>query len=301
MTTPIRIDADMIAWDELRVQKRWLIEHPPTAGAGLSLAEGIVGLIDYLQDTAALTIGETTVFGRPSFIRAFETDNGPGGMSWELEDGDHRWIASVGTRAEAEKLGASAFYPFEMWEAARIAGAVADDDETNIREAEPGGRRMYDDDDGLHIPIVRLATCGTCGQTWDDAVITGITPAPAARCPFEDEHPDEQEGDAFDRWSRDNGLHVTDDDGVIVEQGTRSVIAEREARLARIAEHYPAAAAEARAAGQTTTYAVLVKVAGDAALDDLLAKIATVEGASEPEVGLAWSFVARGDLEGGEG
>lgn len=31
-------------------------------------------------------------------------------------------------------------------------------------------------------------TCGTCGRTWDDAIITGMTPAPSARCPFEDFH-----------------------------------------------------------------------------------------------------------------
>lgn len=33
-----------------------------------------------------------------------------------------------------------------------------------------------------------LATCGNCGRTWDDGVITGWTPTPAARCPFEDMH-----------------------------------------------------------------------------------------------------------------
>ena len=32
-------------------------------------------------------------------------------------------------------------------------------------------------------------TCGTCGRSWDDAVVTSLTPAPAARCPFEDYHP----------------------------------------------------------------------------------------------------------------
>jgi hypothetical protein len=31
-------------------------------------------------------------------------------------------------------------------------------------------------------------TCGTCGRTWDDAVITSMTPAPSARCPFESLH-----------------------------------------------------------------------------------------------------------------
>ncbi len=29
------------------------------------------------------------------------------------------------------------------------------------------------------------ATCGSCGRTWDDGHVTGVTPAPSARCPFE--------------------------------------------------------------------------------------------------------------------
>lgn len=33
-----------------------------------------------------------------------------------------------------------------------------------------------------------LATCGTCGRSWDDAVVTSMTPAPSARCPFEYYH-----------------------------------------------------------------------------------------------------------------
>jgi hypothetical protein len=31
-------------------------------------------------------------------------------------------------------------------------------------------------------------TCGSCGRSWDDAVITSYTPVPAARCPFETWH-----------------------------------------------------------------------------------------------------------------
>lgn len=30
-----------------------------------------------------------------------------------------------------------------------------------------------------------LATCGTCGRTWDDSVSTSMTPTPSGRCPFE--------------------------------------------------------------------------------------------------------------------
>ncbi len=33
-----------------------------------------------------------------------------------------------------------------------------------------------------------LATCGTCGRTWDDSISTGWTPAPGGRCPFEYQH-----------------------------------------------------------------------------------------------------------------
>ncbi len=33
-----------------------------------------------------------------------------------------------------------------------------------------------------------LTTCGTCGRHWDDDIVTGITPAPSGRCPFEYYH-----------------------------------------------------------------------------------------------------------------
>lgn len=36
--------------------------------------------------------------------------------------------------------------------------------------------------------LVDLATCGTCGRSWDDSVVTAWTPAPSGRCPFEYEH-----------------------------------------------------------------------------------------------------------------
>lgn len=32
------------------------------------------------------------------------------------------------------------------------------------------------------------ATCGTCGRSWDDGKVTGMTPAPSGRCPFESFH-----------------------------------------------------------------------------------------------------------------
>jgi len=33
-----------------------------------------------------------------------------------------------------------------------------------------------------------LATCGTCGRSWDDGISTGSTPVPSGRCPFEYYH-----------------------------------------------------------------------------------------------------------------
>jgi len=36
--------------------------------------------------------------------------------------------------------------------------------------------------------VPALATCGSCGMTWNDALISERTPAPSARCPYEYEH-----------------------------------------------------------------------------------------------------------------
>jgi len=30
--------------------------------------------------------------------------------------------------------------------------------------------------------------CIACGRWWDDSIITGITPTPSGRCPFEYDH-----------------------------------------------------------------------------------------------------------------
>ena len=34
------------------------------------------------------------------------------------------------------------------------------------------------------------STCGVCGLSWDDSIVTSMTPAPSARCPFESFHDD---------------------------------------------------------------------------------------------------------------
>jgi hypothetical protein len=50
----------------------------------------------------------------------------------------------------------------------------------------PGATPRYDDDGR---EIVDVATCGTCGRSWNDAASSSVTPAPSGRCPFEYEHP----------------------------------------------------------------------------------------------------------------
>lgn len=37
-------------------------------------------------------------------------------------------------------------------------------------------------------PVVQMAVCGVCGFTWNDAMMTSLTPAPSGRCPNEYGH-----------------------------------------------------------------------------------------------------------------
>ena len=33
--------------------------------------------------------------------------------------------------------------------------------------------------------LTEITTDGACGLSWDDSIVTSMTPAPSARCPFE--------------------------------------------------------------------------------------------------------------------
>ena len=46
-------------------------------------------------------------------------------------------------------------------------------------------RQVWDDVLGDYVVEPDIATDGACGLSWDDSIITGSTPAPSARCPFE--------------------------------------------------------------------------------------------------------------------
>lgn len=50
---------------------------------------------------------------------------------------------------------------------------------------------------GPNDPAKDRATCGHCGLSWDDGLCTSITPAPAARCPFEPFHAHSFEPDSI--------------------------------------------------------------------------------------------------------
>lgn len=50
---------------------------------------------------------------------------------------------------------------------------------------ENGARPQFDEDGNIRVD---MSTCGTCGKSWNDALISERTPAPAARCPYEAWH-----------------------------------------------------------------------------------------------------------------
>lgn len=52
---------------------------------------------------------------------------------------------------------------------------------------ENGATPQLDENGGI---VEDIATCGTCGKSWNDALITGRTPAPSGRCPYEYIHPE---------------------------------------------------------------------------------------------------------------
>lgn len=59
---------------------------------------------------------------------------------------------------------------------------------------------MRHDDDGKE--IIDVVTCGSCGRSWNDAAVSGITPAPSGRCPFEALHEDEVDRRPTDEQAR---------------------------------------------------------------------------------------------------
>ncbi len=106
----------------------------------------------------------------------------------------------------------------DVFEALDAIGVDVNDDSEWPREADDESEEESDDDDtsrdatptddtsipaDYEVQPLRpdehppgRTTCDTCGRAWDDDKVTGITPAPSGRCPFENWHEDDTEGKA---------------------------------------------------------------------------------------------------------
>lgn len=80
-----------------------------------------------------------------------------------------------------------------------------DDDDTELDPGDiPDDHPVRPLDDMAD--AVTPTTCGVCGLSWDDGVSTSMTPAPAARCPFEYFH-----GDAASHLDADDMTEILGD------------------------------------------------------------------------------------------
>lgn len=95
-----------------------------------------------------------------------------------IEDDTMRVIVSdvldLGDRQQRQMLGAH-YWPDDD-------DAFEDDEDDDVPDDFPV--RVLGPDDSAADRV----TCGECGRSWDDAVVTSMTPAPSARCPFEAFH-----------------------------------------------------------------------------------------------------------------
>lgn len=68
-------------------------------------------------------------------------------------------------------------------------------------------------------PAGDRATCGTCGLSWDDSIATSMTPAPAARCPFEYFHKEDEPPKLSAKAKRENASRKRRAREVLAEYG----------------------------------------------------------------------------------
>ncbi len=66
-----------------------------------------------------------------------------------------------------------------------VSDDPADDADPYAIVFDSGSIQRTMDERDRDVPRVDKTTCGTCHRSWNDAIITGSTPAPSARCPFE--------------------------------------------------------------------------------------------------------------------
>lgn len=90
-------------------------------------------------------------------------------------------------------------FPPEAWREGPDAAGEAPPELADIVDPHTGQPRRASvvEEIPAHWPVrpirpvpgdLEVMTCGTCGRSWDDAVVTEMTPAPSGRCPFEPFH-----------------------------------------------------------------------------------------------------------------
>ena len=126
---------------------------------------------------------------RDANLLHIETDGCTVNIQVGLTDDQGRKVTRIDVSPQDESRGGDGMgYVWHAVDGPMGGRIVRQEPAPGISDVAPWGeqgRRTYDSDGR---PVVRMTTCGTCGRTWDDALITSITPAPAGRCPFEYEH-----------------------------------------------------------------------------------------------------------------
>lgn len=62
-----------------------------------------------------------------------------------------------------------------------VIGEIKDWEGMSMHNLDNFPVRSLKDDE----PAKDRMTCGTCNRSWDDSIVTGYTPTPSGRCPFE--------------------------------------------------------------------------------------------------------------------
>lgn len=164
-----------------------------TSGAGLAADRFLTGIRDDIADRArynddlpdegdlrevadlAVPIYTADVFATLVETRAYAEDVS------DLKGGgeDLEQLAKIALYIVAERVATAI-----VAEAREVAEEHDADSSPFPGDVDEHGVRVLEDDD---LAAAR-ATCGECGRSWDDGIVTSVTPAPSGRCPFEYAH-----------------------------------------------------------------------------------------------------------------
>ena len=126
---------------------------------------------------------------RKRAVTEFEVQ-GNYGQGWEMVTTEETKEAADEQKRTYDENEPGTPHRVKRVEARRKVAAEEVPDDYPVKVLKPGTEAYRNAKD--------LTTCGTCGRSWDDAVITGMTPAPSARCPFEYYHDyDDDDDDGY--------------------------------------------------------------------------------------------------------